>query len=43
MFDIGSLLSLIVVGFCSGLGSALANYIVLEHLAKRIDSNGKKE
>jgi len=41
LFDIDSLLSLIVIGFCSGTGSALANYFVLEHVVKRIDKNKK--
>ena len=30
------IIDLIVVGFFSGVGSAIANYIVMEHVIKRL-------
>ncbi len=39
--DLITFVGLIVTGFASGLGSAVANYFVLSHLVKAIE--GKKE
>lgn len=41
MFDINSIFGLMVAGFVSGIGSAFANYLVLEHFLKRVEQESK--